>query len=104
MGFAPKISPEKFKAPFTSAEGWGTFSQEKTDHSFTARIKVKHGRLALSKLFFELDKNQKEGKVEVVLNNKMIPSKIIQNGTACEVSMNELVLVNADQTITVKIS
>ncbi|VGO13156.1 hypothetical protein PDESU_01710 [Pontiella desulfatans] len=27
MGFGPVIQPENFRAPFTAAEGWGTFSQ-----------------------------------------------------------------------------
>ena len=27
IGFAPKISPEEFRAAFIAAEGWGTFQQ-----------------------------------------------------------------------------
>ena len=27
IGFAPKLTPENFRAPFTAAEGWGTYAQ-----------------------------------------------------------------------------
>ena len=30
LGFAPRLTPDKFRAPFTAAEGWGTFIQERT--------------------------------------------------------------------------
>jgi hypothetical protein len=41
IGFAPRLTPENFKAAFTSAEGWGTFSQ----NGQRAEIAVKHGKL-----------------------------------------------------------
>ncbi len=28
LAFAPRLSPENFRAAFTTAEGWGTFSQK----------------------------------------------------------------------------
>lgn len=30
IGFAPRLTPENFRAPFTAAEGWGTYHQKRT--------------------------------------------------------------------------
>lgn len=51
IGFAPKLNPEKFRAPFTAAEGWGTFAQTKAaDGTWSARISVRHGQLRLNSI------------------------------------------------------
>jgi hypothetical protein len=47
IGFAPRISPENFRAPFTAAEGWGTFSQSIDDAGMRAALQMKHGALAV---------------------------------------------------------
>lgn len=51
IGFAPKLAPEDFKAPFTASEGWGTFEQKQgADGKWTARIKIARGRLVLNEI------------------------------------------------------
>jgi hypothetical protein len=45
IGFAPRLTPENFKAAFTSAEGWGTFRQESGARSQKSEVMVKWGRL-----------------------------------------------------------
>jgi hypothetical protein len=51
IGFAPRLSPEAFKAAFTSAEGWGCFTQTRTPAGgLTASLDVKHGRLRVKTL------------------------------------------------------
>lgn len=47
LGFAPRLTPEDFKAPFTSAEGWGSFSQQINGTAMEAKIAVKHGKVPL---------------------------------------------------------
>ena len=51
LGFAPKLSPEDFKAPFTAAEGWGTFEQKRLPgKGWTARLRVAHGSVTLREI------------------------------------------------------
>ena len=50
LGFAPRLTPESFKAPFTTAEGWGTFSQKLVGSSLSAHYALKWGNLQLQSL------------------------------------------------------
>ncbi len=47
IGFAPRLTPDAFRAPFTAAEGWGAFEQEREHRGMTAKITVRRGRLKL---------------------------------------------------------
>ncbi|MEI6892160.1 MAG: GH116 family glycosyl-hydrolase [Pontiella sp.] len=47
LAFAPRINPDDFKAPFTVAEGWGSFSQKVEQGQQTATIELRYGQLAL---------------------------------------------------------
>jgi hypothetical protein len=53
LGFAPRLTPDDFRAPFTAAEGWGTFSQKREANRQQQRIEVKWGKLRLKTLAFE---------------------------------------------------
>jgi len=50
IGFAPKLNPSNFKAPFTAAAGWGTFSQQHSDGEWKAEIQLAHGSLKLQEI------------------------------------------------------
>jgi len=50
IGFAPKVGADNFKAAFTAAEGWGTYSQVKKGKSLECVIDVKWGRLSVKKI------------------------------------------------------
>ncbi len=47
LAFEPRIGAEDFRAAFTSAEGWGTFSQKKSGRKKTAALEIKWGQLRL---------------------------------------------------------
>ncbi len=52
IGFAPRITPERFRAAFTAAEGWGTFSQVRERDRQLETIEIHWGRLRLRTLQF----------------------------------------------------
>ena len=58
LGFAPRLSPDDFKAAFTAAEGWGTFSQQRKGGKQVHTIAVAWGKLRLKSLAFALPDGQ----------------------------------------------
>ena len=55
LGFAPRIHPENFRAAFTAAEGWGTYSQKTNAGGMDAEVSLKYGKLRLKTLALECD-------------------------------------------------
>ena len=53
LSFKPKLNPEAFWAPFTAANGWGTFSQTAKDAQQIVGIKLNHGELRLRQIALE---------------------------------------------------
>jgi uncharacterized protein (DUF608 family) len=56
LGFKPKWQPEDHRSFFTAPEGWGLFVQRRDGDGQIERIEVRHGRLRLKELVFELAK------------------------------------------------
>lgn len=50
MGFAPRITPEQFKAAFTAAEGWGSYSQTISNGEQKSQIALNWGKLKLTQI------------------------------------------------------
>lgn len=50
LGFAPRLRPERFKAFFTTAEGWGTFAQEVEANRHRVALQLVCGVLSLRTL------------------------------------------------------
>ena len=65
LSFAPRVTPENFRAAFTTAEGWGTFSQKRDGGKQTATIELKAGRLVLNSLEFAVPENATPTQVTV---------------------------------------
>lgn len=73
LSFAPKVSPENFRAPFTVAKGWGTFSQKVSAKTFTATVSLVHGSLSLTKLGLVMPRH---AQVKVRLGGQDVEHKI----------------------------
>lgn len=47
IGFRPTWNPDNHASFFTAAEGWGLFTQQRSDDRQTMRIDLRYGRLAI---------------------------------------------------------
>lgn len=54
IGFAPRLTPEAFRAAFVAATGWGTFAQSIDGASLEATLAVRHGSLAARAISLEI--------------------------------------------------
>jgi uncharacterized protein (DUF608 family) len=73
LGFAPKLTPENFRAPFTAAEGWGTFAQNISGSKMAASVEIKSGRLKLQTLHLTLANAPKTFAVTAKLDGSGVP-------------------------------
>jgi len=73
LGFAPKLTPENFRAPFTAAEGWGTYAQTIAAGKMEAGIEVKRGRLRLRTLSLTMEPLPATPDAKAALNGVSTP-------------------------------
>jgi hypothetical protein len=104
LGFAPRITPENFRAPFTAAEGWGTFAQKREFASQHDTIEVKWGKVRLRTLTFALAPDTRAAQVTARLAGTPVDLTWKRNGPLLEIQFTADVLVSAGQTLEVGIA
>jgi len=102
LGFAPKIKPEDFRAPFIAAEGWGTYAQKITGGNMEASVAMKHGRLKLTTLAFARPGGA--GTVKSLLAGKPAPASLSAEGDRVVLTFTPPLVVNAGAGLTVNLS
>jgi uncharacterized protein (DUF608 family) len=89
IGFAPRVTPDDFRAPFTTAEGWGTIAQKRDGKTQTQRIEVRWGRLPVKSLAFEVPDGWQLRTVRVSANGQPAIAKHVQEGKRVNITLDE---------------
>lgn len=105
LGFAPRLTPEDFRAAFTAAEGWGTLCQKRdaAKNTQTARIELKHGKLTLRTLAFELPEKAKLQRAAVTAAGQVVAAQAKQDGRRVLLTLAQPATVKETQAIEVQI-
>ncbi|RME89479.1 MAG: hypothetical protein D6766_14680 [Verrucomicrobia bacterium] len=101
LGWAPRITPERFRAPFTAAEGWGTIEQLRENGRQTNRLELRHGRLRLRSLAFATAGSAAAARARVVVGGREIPVQRRARGRRLELHLAEPLTLEAGQTLEV---
>jgi hypothetical protein len=104
IGFAPRITPESFRAGFTAAEGWGTFSQNRSDGKQTECIELKWGTLTAKTLSFELPEGVGLKDLVVEKSGQKLAAKGGQDGRRITVTLAEKAVLKEGEKLEVGIS
>jgi uncharacterized protein (DUF608 family) len=101
IGFAPKLTPENFKAAFTAAEGWGSFSQKQTGKEMTAKLALKYGNLRLTQVALAPQQGLTPKEAQVTLDGKSQQATLKSANGQVQVVFNQPLLMAANQTLVV---
>ncbi|MGA2243882.1 MAG: GH116 family glycosyl-hydrolase [Verrucomicrobiota bacterium] len=88
LGFAPRLTPEKFQAAFVGAEGWGTYRQQRGPAGQSHEIDIQHGQLQVQTLALELAPDARFKTVTAYQGSRPIPAQATQNGARVEISFS----------------
>ncbi len=99
--FAPKWNKENFKTAFTSAEGWGSYSQEIKNEEQFHSIHLKYGQLKLKTISLENNHHQKINNAIVKIDNKEYKFSYQQNGNDILIELEEPVIIQTNEILTI---
>jgi uncharacterized protein (DUF608 family) len=102
LGFAPRINPQDFRAPFTAGEAWGTLAQKRADAAQQQTVDVKWGRLRLRTLAFAVP-GATATRVSVNAAGSSIPATFGTKGERVEISFGSEVVLKAGQALEIMI-
>ena len=103
LGFAPRTTPDNFRAAFTAAEGWGTFSQKRDGRVQREQIDLRWGRLNLRSLAFAVPKNFQRLRAEVTVGGKPIRSRHTLEDGRLEIRFPRKLVLSENQMLEVTI-
>jgi len=101
LGFAPALRPENFRAAFTAAGAWGTFSQKRDADEQTAHVAVRWGTLRLKTLALEVPDGKKVAEARATAGGKAIPAECRADGRRVVVALGREVALEPDQALEV---
>ncbi len=95
LGFAPRLTPEDFKCAFTTAEGWGSFTQKCEGQSAKYEVELRWGKLTLRRLSLALPATTKPSKVRVRLGRRTVPAQLSTDGQQMHLEFGNRIEVKA---------
>ena len=104
VGLAPRMTPEDFRAAFTSAQGWGTLSQKRQGNTQTNRLEVKWGSLTLRSLALELPAAVDPRQISVRAADREIPAKSVRQEKRIALNLGHPITLQQGQTLEVRIT
>ncbi|HEX4084048.1 MAG TPA: GH116 family glycosyl-hydrolase [Chthoniobacteraceae bacterium] len=104
IGFAPRLTPNHFKAAFTSAEGWGSFSQNIAGGGLNAVLDLKWGRLRLRTIALTAPESMRPAAVRLTVSNREVQAALTAKSNQLLIHLAGEAAIEAGQRIEISIS
>ena len=101
--FAPKWNQENFKAPFTVAEGWGSYSQKKIGTTQQHEFELRYGSLKLNTISLVKSGNSRVKTIKASIGAQEIPLKFNQERMEIKISLSNPIHIKTNETLHISI-
>ncbi len=104
LAFAPRLRPESFRAAFTAAEGWGSFTQKREDDSLWAELRLCWGLLRLQTLYLAPVGPHRPQQIDVrLLPDHTVPARLTVHRDQLQIEFAEPTILQAGQTLRIRL-
>jgi hypothetical protein len=104
LAFDPRVGVDDFRAAFTAAEGWGTFSQRRENGGQSNAVAVRKGSLRLNSLALGLPEGLDPKAVTARVGDRAIALKHRREGRTLRIDLADELRLKAGETLEVVIS
>ena len=102
--FSPKWNKDAFKAPFTVAEGWGTYTQKVVSGIQEHQLHIKYGTLKLKQIKLERVGADKIRAVTAIYKDTSLALKVTCKNEAIIIEWEKPVILQQDQPLKIRIT
>ncbi len=99
LEFSPKLTPENFKAAFTAAAGWGSYSQRFEGGKGKSELEVKWGEVNLQQLAIGLPENVVPAQATVLFESRKLPASLRLQNRKAFIKLDEPIKIREGQKI-----
>lgn len=100
IGFAPRVTPDDFRSAFTTAEGWGTFTQKVTEGKQVNKLSLAWGKLSLKEIVLEAPLGRH---ANVFQDGKPVTSNADRLGRTLSLTLTKPLTLTAGQSLEIRI-
>lgn len=105
LGFGPRVTPEDFRCAFTTAEGWGSFSQRIDGAAVRWEIRLVSGDLRLVSLEFDHLPRRVRGRPAIRLTSGgLIVGEASKARSSVRIEFPQQVVVKAGESLIVEMT
>ena len=102
LAFGPRMQQDNFRAAFTTAEGWGRFSQRVQGGRQENAIELRYGKLHLKQLSLDAAPGAQAGKAVIKLDGRDIDARFQIDGPRTVIHFPQGLDIAAGQTLQVQ--
>ncbi|ANW95302.1 hypothetical protein AXE80_02925 [Wenyingzhuangia fucanilytica] len=103
IGYNPKLTPENFKSFFSASEGWGNYSQTKTNNIQTGSIHLAYGKLMLNTINLNVTPGKTVKQLDIHLNGKSLKASFEQKGDIVSINVDQTVQLNKNDKLSIQL-